>query len=145
MADYMVGRSGSSKDRFMVGWNGSKNTPYKVGGSQTQIASKDNGSLGGGDQASPAGAKSQFAHTGDDAGSLKQIGDESPNMNFGGAIKVGLRAGSPTEDYAEKGDWSDEKNAMARRKAMMDAASQYSAKGAQYKTPVADIIADKLG
>ncbi len=135
MSDYKVGSSGS-KDKYMVGWNKSESKAYKVGGRDSQVESKDSGSLGGGDQASPAGAKSQFSHVEKD---VKDIGDKSPNMNFGGAVKVGIRADMATEDYSEKGDWSDEKNAMARRKGMMDFASKYS-NSAGYETPTSDFV-----
>jgi hypothetical protein len=135
VADYMVGRSGG-KDRYMVGYNAEGKSGYKVGGGGSSVGQSSNESLGGGDQASPAGAKSAFSYKDIDT---KDVGDRSDNMNFGGSIANGVRSETPSQEFSESGDWSVEKDAMARRKAMMESAAKYMS-NKEYNTPTADIM-----
>lgn len=142
MAEFMVGRAKGSKDRYMVGWNESKSnsSAYKVGGGDGEPAPSSKGLPG--DQDAVVGSKSQFNHAEKDT---KDDGSKSMRMNFGGAISSGAAsdptaaAGQVELEYVEKGDWSEEKNAMAKRKAQMDAYRQISG-ASQYDTPTADLI-----
>ena len=143
MSDYMVGRKSGGKDRYMVGWNeSSKNAnAYKVGGGGSQVGQADNKKLGGGDQDPVVGSKSGFQYAGEV--DPKQIGDRSDNMNMGGSTQEGIRAnngsgagGEVEMSYTEKGEWSAQNDAMARRKAEADAAKRYySNTGSQYDSP----------
>lgn len=142
MADYMVGKGGSSKDRYMVGWNESKSKAYKVGGGSAGV-SQGSKALPG-DQDPVVGSKSSFSHAEKDT---KDDGSESVNMGFGGQIASGVNkdangAGGQIQlTYAEKGDWSDSKNAMAKRKAQMDAFK--TLQGDSYKSPTVDLVKAK--
>lgn len=148
MADYMVGRGGGGKDRYTVGWNESKSSQnaYKVGTSPGK---------GGGDVPSskklPAdqdpvvGSKSQFSHADKDTA---DDGSASVNMGFGGSLSSGL-IGDPTKaggevdlNYVERGDWSDAKNAIAKRKAQMEAFRQVGG-ASQYETPTVNMVSLK--
>lgn len=148
MADYMVGRGSKNKDRYQVGWNktAENSKAYKVGGNPTSVGQSENKTLGGGDQASPAGSKSAFSYS---EMNTSDVGDQSPNMNVGGSVSDGVMA-DPTQDggqvelnYAEKGDWSTSKEAIARRKANADAAKRYYSQNAEYGSPTDDIISVK--
>lgn len=144
MADsYFVGNKSGGKDRYMVGWNESKSnaSAYKVGNSKSG-PSQSSKSVGG-DQDSVVGGKSAFSYSEPD---VKDPGDKSKNMNFGGEISNGIqsmKATGPGGDvmlsYSEKGDWSDSKNAMARRKANMEAYG----KGDGYTSPTVDLVSIK--
>lgn len=144
MAEYMVGR-GSGKDRYTVGWNESKanGSAYKVGGRDLpgQVGSKALPD----DQDAVVGSKSQFNHEEKDT---KDDGSMSINMNFGGEVSSGTitdptAAGGEVDlNYVEKGDWSDQKNAMAKRKAQMDAYRQVSG-ASQYDTPTINMVETK--
>ncbi len=141
MAEYQVGRSGG-KDRYMVGWNESKasKNAYKVGGTDAtgQMGSK---SLPG-DQDAVVGSKSQFSHADKDT---KDDGSESVNMGFGGQISSGApmkangAGGEIDLAYTEKGDWSDAKNAIAKRKAQMESYRQ-AARESEYETPTVNMV-----
>lgn len=142
MADYMVGRGKGGKDRYMVGWNEAKanSNAYKVGGGDGEPAPTSKGLPG--DQDPVVGSKSQFSHADKDT---KDDGSESVNMGFGGQISSGPNTdptgpgGQQQLTYAEKGEWSDSKNAMAKRKAQMDAYRQISGSG-QYESPTVDLV-----
>lgn len=140
----MVGKKGSAaKDRYMVGYNGSKENKnaYKVGNSKSNVSASSKAVGEGMD--SVVGGKSSFNYKEPD---IKDPGDKSENMNFGGEISNGIKSnkGSVGGDlelsYSEKGDWDSQKNAMARRKANMEAASKYYSKNGQYDSPTVDLI-----
>lgn len=145
MSDYMVGRKGG-KDRYMVGYNESKSSAYKVGGGGSSVGQSSSEKLGGGDQASPAGAKSAFQYPDDKDSTYKDVGDKADNMNFGGSISSGAPslkgsvAGDSQMSYTEKGDWSSSKDAMARRKAMMESSKKYMGADGQYNSPTVDLV-----
>lgn len=139
MGDYLVGKKSGGKDRYVVGWQDGKNPAYKVGGGKGSVASANNSELGGGDQASPAGQKSAFSYKGVDH-SNKNDGSDSENMGFGGAVSSGMPSGNMTMEYSEKGDWDMGKNAMAKRKAMLEAANKYLNNDDKYKSPTVDIV-----
>lgn len=142
MADYLVGKK-PGQDRYMVGQSSSKQSSYKVGGGGAQVSQADNKTLGGGALDPVVGSKSAFSY-GDSDKSYKDVGDSSDNMNFGGSIDHGT-ASRPTKAggeidlvYSEKGDWDDKKNAMSRRKAMMENAKKYYSTS-EFNTPTDDV------
>lgn len=136
MSDYMVGKAGG-KDRYMVGWNKGKEAAYKVGGGQKSGGSSAKGLPD--DQDPIVGSKSAFSHAAKDT---KDDGSASENMGFGGAVSMGASA-DPALEYGEKGNWSDSKNAMAKRKARMDAYRQASDPGEKYDSPTVDLVSIK--
>jgi hypothetical protein len=144
VADYMVGKGGGGKDRYMVGANQAKGNIYKVGGGGSNPGQADNAQLGKGDQDPVVGSKSAFDYKADTDKTYKDIGDAGDNSNFGGGQSGGpetRRTGAGGEielSYTEKGDFSMEKDAMARRKARADGYKQVMSGGNQYKSPVLD-------
>lgn len=148
MADFMIGKGGSGKDRFMVGWNESKQnkSAYKVGTSASS-PSQSNKSVGG-DQDPVVGSKSDFSYKEIDA---KDVGDRSPNMNLGGEVSSGTKmdptgtGGQLKLEYAEKGDWEASSGALSRRKASLDQEKKYYGANSEFDTPTASIISVKKG
>jgi len=66
-------------------------------------------------------------------------------MNSGGAIAGdGKLSADPSLEYSEKGDWSDAKNAIARRKALAENASKYNSSD-QIDSPTVSIYPAKKG
>lgn len=135
MADnFMVGRKPGS-DKYMVGWNKTEanSNAYRVGNSKSGPgqASKSVG----GDQDSVVGGKSAFSYSDP---SLKDPGDKSENMNFGGGESAGVpkasqKAGGEIDlVYTEKGDYQ---KAMKKRIDNMEA----YAKGDGYNSPVPQV------
>lgn len=141
MSDYCIGK-GSSKDRYMVGWNKSSSNIYKVGGAGMKVSDSNNQSLGGGQLDPVVGSKSAFDYKEVDP---KDIGDESESMNFGGAVSMGtMEAPDSPLIYTQKGgDLEGSLSAMARRKAIRDAAKDYMTK--EFDTPVDQIMDVKKG
>jgi hypothetical protein len=125
VADYMVGKGSGGKDRYMIGWNKSKenSSAYKVGvgsGGKSGDTSKNVG----GDQDSVVGGKSNFKGPEVD---YKDVGSKSDAANFGGTIgSAKYSADDGDLEYTETGSWDMKKDAMARRKALADAMSSLS-------------------
>ena len=144
MADiYKVG-NGPGKDRYMVGQKGKD--VYAVG----QMSSKGGSKQGGGsnglassDVDPVVGSKSQFNYKGIDPA---DVGDKADNMNFGGAVQNGIQKDNATGAggeiplaYSEKGDWDVQKDAMARRKRMIEMQRTVNGK-VDFDTPTVSII-----
>lgn len=141
MADFQIGSGGKGGDRYKVGWNESKSNLYKVANSKESLGMPKKALPD--DQASPAGLHSAFSH---DAVDTKDDGSMSPNMGFGGEVSSGPSS-DPTGDggalkleMTQKGDsWTDQKNAMAKRKAQMESYRQVMGEG-QFETPTVDLV-----
>lgn len=139
----MVGRKPGS-DKYMVGWNktAANSNAYRVGNSKSGPSQA--GKSVGGDQDSVVGGKSAFSYSDP---SLKDLGDKSENMNFGGGESGGVaknpnKAGGEIDlVYSEKGNFNESKDAMARRKARADASRDYMKSGDGYMSPVPQVDA----
>lgn len=135
----MVGTS-QNKDVYKVGQSGKDK--YFVGGGGKSPGRADNKSLT--DSNDPVvSSKSAFKYPYDTGSTYKDVGDSGENSNFGGGKVMGIQNDNATGvggeiplSYSEKGDWSDKKDAMARRAAMSSNAKDYSS--SQYNSPVVD-------
>lgn len=146
---YMVG-SNNQKDRYAVGTYGQKDV-YKVGGGGAAPGESDNKALvafGAGDPV--VESKSQFKYPYNTDATTKDIGDRGDNTNVSGAISNGIDnmkaqagAGEISLVYSEKGNWDESKDAMARRKELMDNKKRYFGNQSEYQTPTPDIVPDK--
>lgn len=139
---YMVGNN-SPKDIYTVGQKGQPK--YSVGGTNpVSPGQAKNGKLSGGDQDGLVGSKSAFDYPKDNPSTYKDIGDRSEVGNFGGSGGSGV-AKMPSDvggelklSFSEKGSYDLSKDAMARRKGMMDGLKQVSDRNSQFKSPVVD-------
>lgn len=128
MDKYVVGNGMAGKDKYTVGRDGKDK--YMVGGGGQSPGQANNQAFvnyGSGDPV--VESKSAFSYDNSDA-KAKDIGDKSENMNMGGQVKNGIQslngfnaAGDLKLTYDQSSDWDAKKNAMARRKGMMDAMS----------------------
>lgn len=146
MADkYLVGTSKTS-DRYTVGQNGKD--VYMVGIKQSggkQSGKSEDADLDNGQLDSPAGAKSLFDYKNSSDKDIKAVGDKADNQNYGGGQVMGVTndgkfqvGGTSSMILGEKGDYGAQKDAMARRKAMLDSQKQIS--GNQMLSPVNQVL-----
>lgn len=148
MDNYKVGNGAAGKDQYKVGRDGKDK--YIVGNKQGSPGQANNQAFvnyGSGDPV--VESKSAFNYDNSDA-KAKDVGDESENMNFGGAYRNGMQSmngfdagGDIKLTYDQSSDWDAKKNAMARRKGQMESMAKLKA-GDQFASPVPDGYKDNF-
>lgn len=146
---YMVGNGMAGKDQYKVGQNGKDK--YMVGGGGQAPGQANNQAFvkyGSGDPVVESKSNFNYSHNTD--ATAKDIGDQSENMNMGGAVKNGIQnmqgfdaGGDIKLTYDQSQDWDAKKNAMARRKGHLDNMAKLKA-GDQFNSPVPDGYKDNF-
>lgn len=145
---YLVGKGAAGKDQYKVGRDGKDK--YMVGGGGSAVSQGNNSkfvNFGSGDPV--VESKSQFDYPYNNESAVNDVGDRGDNSNFGGSVSNGINqqkinaGGEIKLEYPQDEEWSVKKDAMARRKGLMESMRDVSGGSSQYNSPVVDGYPDK--